>query len=236
MIQTYTLADFRTETQFILNEPLAGALWSDAELNGYINVAILRVAIDTHSTKKETVVTLGKNVGMYFLPQDSLRPEFIYSDSQWGFERLYPTNLMQLDQTGQGDNKWETNLPSRGANFVPFSHDQFIVWPVPSVTVQATLHYVPYPTTLVSDTDTTTFAVSAARLVPIFTAYLAMMKENVEKAAGYLADYNTRIAPVQAQERNNSKSRPAIMAPARHFDRRNANPEVGRFTGIRGYR
>lgn len=233
-IQTYNLATYRQELLDKLNDP-NGGLWPTSELNGYINQAVLRIAMDIRFNKSEAALTVGAFYSTVFLPSDCLVPEWLYSDVLNNYQRLFWTTLMALDKTGKGDNNWEKDSPSTPRNFIPFSWDQLVIWPIPSQQLNGILHYAPYPATLVNDTDTTKFNMSANRLVSVYAAYLAQMKTDVQKAVGFLNEYNSRVTTVQEQERNNSKSRPPIMAPGRWFDRQGANPEVGRFTMLKGY-
>lgn len=234
-LQTYNLGSFRTETLDHLNDA-NGGMWSTAELNGYVNQAILRVAMDIRVNKSEAPLVFGALYGgTTFLPADCLVPEFIYTDVNNGFQRLFKTHILSLDKTGKGYNNWEKDAPNTPRNFWTFSWDQVVPWPIPFAKLNGILHYVPYPTTLVADTDATGFSMSGNRLVSIFAAYLASLKTSMAKAKNFLDEYNTRVVSVQEQERNNSKSRPTVMAPARWFDRQGANPEVGRFSQLRGY-
>jgi hypothetical protein len=236
MIESYTLANFRTETQLRLNEPSGGGMWTDAELNTLINQAIVRVAMDTRVIKKDVSINVTANFSVYRLPEDNLIPEFLYGSTTWGQERIFPTNLLALDKMAMGYGTWEKDNFGKPRNFVPFSWDQFILWPPPDAVSTVNLHYIPYPSQLVNDTDTTLFPLSAQRLVPIFASYLAQMKNDVVKAVTHLNEYKQRLTSVQEQQRHNEQTRPSSIVPARNFDRRNANPEVGRFSSLRGYR
>ena len=236
MILNYTLANFRTETQLRLNEPAGGGLWTDAEINNYINQAILRVAMDTRVIKKDAAISVTTNFSIYTMPSDTLIPEFLYCSALWGQKRLFPTSLLSLDKTCNGFNNWEASTMENPRLFVPYSINQFILNPPPNAVSTVNLHYVPYPLTLVNDTDSTNFPLSAQKLVPVFAAYLAQLKNDVQKAVGHLGEYKQRVAKVQEQTRHNEQTRPSSIVPAQRFDRQNANPEVGHFTGIRGYR
>lgn len=234
-IQTYNLAAFRQETLDHLNDS-NGGMWSTSELNGYVNQAVLRVAMDIRVNKSEAAMTFGALCGCStYLPSDCLVPEFVYTDVNNGYQRLFKTHILALDKTGKGYNNWEKDAPNTPRNFWPFSWDQIVPWPIPFNALNGTLHYVPYPTTLVLDTDTTVFPMSGNRLVSVFAAYLASLKTSMVKAKNFLDEYNSRVVLVQEQERNNSKSRPAVMGVGRWFDRQGANPEVGRFSQLRGY-
>jgi hypothetical protein len=234
MLVIYNLGSIRQETLDHLNDS-NGGMWPTSELNGYVNQAALRVAMDTRATKSEAPMVFGALYSTAFLPGDCLVPEFIYTDVTNGYQRLFKFHLLSLDKTGKGYNNWEKDAPNTPRGFWPFSWDQIVSWPIPFSQLNGTLHYVPYPTALVNDTDVTTFSMSANRLVSIFAAYLASLKTSMSKAKAFLDEYNTRVVAVQEQERNNAKSRPAVMAPARWFDRQGANPEVGRFSELRGY-
>lgn len=234
-IQNYTLADYRAELQLRLNDPMGGGLWSVSELNGYINVAILRIAMDTRIFKKDAPLPIMAGAAVIYLPADNLAPEWIYASSIWGMDRIFPTSWLSLDKMGQGFVKWEVTAPNRTRNFVPYSWDQIAMYPPPSVTGTINLHYTPYPSTLVLDTDTFPYPLNAQKLVSIFAAYLAQLKNDMQKATGHLTEYRNRVNIVLEQNRHNQQMRPTSLTPGGSFDRRNANPEVGRFTGLRGY-
>lgn len=237
MIQQYTLADFREEAQQYLNEPSDGGLWSIDEMNDYVNTAILRVAMDSRVIQQEVQIPVIPNFALYTLPDDLLVPLWIYTSAQWGQKRLFATTLLQMDKTLHGYSQWEKDGQGHPNNYIPFSVDKFILNPCPNASSYVVLHYSPYPDELVDDTDTTNFPLSAQKCVSIFAAYLAQMKNDVQKAMSFLTEYKTRITKVQEQTRNNEKSRPTVIAPAQRFDKRNANPEVSQWSsGLRGYR
>ena len=235
MILNYTFADFLAEVQTRLNEPATGGLWTEAELNTLINIAYLRVAMDTRIIKSDNPVTITPNFSLYTLPVDNLIPEYIYCDATYGFKRLFPTNLLSMDKTAEGFNYWEKSTEEHPRNYIPFSINQVILTPPPNASANMTLHYVPYPIPLVNPTDTTPYPLSAQRLVPIFATYLAQMKNDVAKAVLHLSEYKKRVLSVQEQKRNSEKDRPASLVPGRRFDKQHANPETGRFIGLRGY-
>lgn len=234
-IQNYALADYRAETQLRLNDPTGGGLWTPTELNGYINVAILRIAMDTKIMKKDAPISITNGAAVIYLPTDSMCPEWLYASAIWGQDRIFPTSWLSLDKMGQGFVKWEVTAPNRTRNFVPYSWDQIALYPPPSVTDTVNIHYTPYPSTLVLDTDTFPYPLNAQKLVSIFAAYLAQLKKDMQKASAHLAEYKTRLETTLEQVRHTQQMRPTSLVPARNFDRRNANPEVGRFTGVRGY-
>ena len=224
-ILNYTLADFRSETQLRLNDANSG-FWSSSELNGYINRALLRVAMDLRLPKLDTPIDITAGVSFYSLPSDYLIPEYLYGAALFGNRRLYPSNFAALDKMSAGRAAWEKERCATPTHFVPFSSDFFVLRPGPDKTSTVTLHYTPIPATLSSDSATTSFNLSGQRLVPVFASYLAQMKNDPQKAAQHLAEYKARLEPARTQLRHDSQYRPQLMVPARAFDRQQANPEV----------
>lgn len=235
-IQNYTLADYLSELQLRLNDPSGGGFWSVDELTGYINVAILRIAMDAKLAKRDAPLSIMAGAAVIYLPSDNLCPEFIYASAIWGSDRIFPTSWLSLDKLGSGFVKWEVTPPNRTRNFVPYSWDQIAMYPPPSVTGNINIHYTPYPSTLVNSTDSFPYPLNAQKLVSVFAAYLAQLKRDMTKAQGHLTEYKARMTVIQEQTRHNQLMRPTSMVPGGSFDRRNANPEVGHFSGIRGYR
>lgn len=236
-VVNYTLADYRTETQTRLREPLTGGLWSVAEINGFVNRALVRVGMDVRLPKKDTPIPIAIGISFYGFPADYMIPEYLYLDSTLGNQWLFPTTLIQLDKMQSGRGTWEKDFPGTPSHFVPFSQNQFILWPPPSVAANANLHYTPFLPALVNGADTTNLPFTVQRLIPLYAAYLAQMKNDVKKAVGlHLAEYKQRAPMAVVQQRQNEKLRPKIMAPGRAFDRKNANPEVRRDLTQWGYR
>ncbi len=225
-IQNYTFSDFYGETQLRLNEPFQGGLWNLTDLGLYINRAILRVAMDVRLIRKDAPISVVAGLAVYSYPSDYMIPEFLYCSTLLGNQRLYPTTLGQIDKRMQGRSPWEEDFPSQQSYFIPFSYNLFILYPAPQVNDSINLHYIPFPSTLVNSSDTTLLPLSAQKLVPIFAAYLAQMKNDPKKALGHLQEYKKRMEFVRVQQRHNAQLRPAIMAPGRAFDRKHANPEV----------
>ena len=235
-VKNYTLADFRNETQLRLGEPPGGGLWSVADINLYINRALMRVGMDVRLPKKDLAIPIVAGISFYSLPDDHMIPEFLYGSSTLGNQWLFPTPLMSLDRMSDGRTDWEKDNPGISTHFVPFSHNHFILWPPPQTSDNVNLHYTPFHPQLVADTDSTTLPLTVQRLIPIFASYLAEMKNSVKKAVLHLKDYKTRAPLAVIQQRQNEKLRPKIMAPGRAFDRKNANPEVIRDWTRWGYR
>lgn len=236
-IKNYTLADYRSEVQTRLREPSAGGLWSVSELNIYINRAIVRVVMDVRLPKKDTAIPIVTGLSFYSFPSDYMIPEFLYGSSTLGNQRLFPTTLIQLDRRQDGRSDWEQDFPGTPTHFIPFSQNQFILWPPSLTNDSVNLHYTPFLATLVNDSDTTNLPLTVQRLVPPFASYLAEMKNDPKKAVSlHLAEYKKRAPLAVIQQRQNEKLRPKIMAPGRAFDRKNANPEVIRDWQRWGYR
>lgn len=236
-VLNYRLSDFRTEVQARLREPSGGGLWSVADLNLYINRAVVRVTMDVRLPKKDTAIPIVAGIAFYSFPVDYMIPEFIYGSSTLGNQWLFPTTLFQLDKSGGGRSDWEQDFPGTPTHFIPFSHNKFILWPPPLTSDNVNVHYTPFHAPLVNDTDTTTFPLTVQRLIPVFASYLAQMKNDVKKAIKvHLAEYKQRMPLAQIQQRQNEKLRPKVMAPGRAFDRKNANPEVIRDWTRWGYR
>lgn len=236
-ILNYTLADFRAEVQLRLREPASGGLWSVADLNIYINRALMRASMDTRLPKKDTAIPIVQGLSFYKFPSDYMIPEFLYGSSVLGNQRLYPTTLMQLDRRQDGRGDWEKDKPGTPEHFVPFSQNMFILWPPPLTTDNVNLHYTPFSSALVNDSDSTGLPLTVQRLIPPYASYLAQMKNDIKKATEiHLAEYKQRMPLAVIQQRQNEKLRPKIMAPARAFDRKNANPEVMRDWQRWGYR
>lgn len=233
----YTLSDFRNEVQTRLREPSTGGLWSVADLNTFINRAVMRVGLDVRLPKKDTAIPIKAGISFYSFPNDYMIPEFLYGSSTLGNQWLFPTTLMQLDKRQDGRADWEQDFPGTPTHFIPFSQNKFILWPPPIADDSVNLHYTPFLSTLVNDTDSTTFPLTVQRLIPIFASYLAQMKNDIKKAVKvHLAEYKQRMPLAQIQQRQNEKLRPKVMAPGRAFDRKNANPEVIRDYTRWGYR
>lgn len=235
MIQNYALSDFRTEVKLRLNEPVNDGLWSTSELNTKINTALLRVVMDTRILQADEPVNVTGNVAYYNLPADMLTPLWMYGPSLWGSLRLFPSFLLSLDKQYGGMYQWEKDSSNSSQGFVPFSYNQFILWPPPSSTTTVNLHHVPFPAQLVNDTDTTSLPLIAQRMVSIFAAYLAMLKSDMDKANNFRSEYKQRLVSVLELTRHQNQSRPSVMQPGSSFDRSMANPSVRAFRNSRRF-
>lgn len=235
MIKNYALSDFRSEVKRRLNEPSHDGLWTTSELNDYINKAILRIVMDCRITLKDLAINVASNVSWYNMPSDLLTPLWIYGPSLWGALRLFPSFLLSLDRQYGGMFEWEKDSSNQSQVFAPFSYNEFILWPAPSTNTTVNLHYVPLPSVLVNDTDTTLLPMVAQRCVPIFAAYLARLKDDMEKATGFLKEYRQRIESVLEITRHQNQSRPTVMVPAGGFDRSMANPSIRAFRNSRRF-
>lgn len=234
-IQNYALSDFRSEVKTRLNEASFDGLWTAAELNTYINHALLRVVLDTRILQTDETVNVLQNLAIYRMPSDMLTPLWIFGPALWGQLRLFPSFLLSLDKQYGGMYQWEKDSTNQSQGFVPFSYDQFILWPPPSASTTVTLHHVPIPTALVNDSDTTSLPLDAQKLVIPMTAYLAMLKNDMAKAANFLGEYKQRRTAVLEKTRHQNQTRPTQMVPGRSFDRSMANPSVRAFRNSRRY-
>lgn len=234
-IQNYSLSGLRLKVKQYLNEQLADGLWTSTELNTLLNRALLRVTMDTRILQRDISVQVGANVAFYSLPNDTLTPLWMYGPQIWGALRLFPSFLLSLDKQYGGMYQWEKDSSNQSQGFVPFSYNQFILWPPPSQSTTVTLHDVPLPAQLINDTDTTAFPLIAQYPVAAFAAYLAMMKNDVQKAAKLREEYKRRITAVLELTRHQDQSRPTVMVPGRGFDRSQANPSIRSFRNSRRY-
>lgn len=234
-IQNYALVDFRTEVKTRLNEVSNDGLWTTAELNGHINHAVLRVVMDTRILQSDEAITVAPNVSFYTFPSDMLTPLWMYGPALWGSLRLFPSFLLSLDKQYGGMYQWEKDSSNDSQGFVPFSYNQFILWPPPSADTTVNLHHVPYPSTLTSDSDTTSLPLVAQRIVSIFAAYMAMLKSDMQKAANFRGEYKQRLTSVLELTRHQNQSRPTAISPGRSFDRSMANPSVRSYRNSRRY-
>lgn len=225
-IQAYTLATFRSEIRERLNESAAAGVWSDAEISGHINRALLRTVLDTEIDSAEATITTRANVAWYDLPTDCLVPLFLYGPSAWAYERIFPTSLGALDKNVEHIGRWELTSGGISRLFIPFGYDKFIIWPPPSSAVSITLFYVPEPATMDEDADTTNVHLHAQDLVPVYATYLALRKYDFKKARILLSEYKQRLASVKSEQATNAASRPVRMAPATAWDRAHGNPVV----------
>src|SRR6266852_6400696 len=191
--QNYSLSGLRTKVKQYLNEMVNDGLWTTAELNTYLNHAMLRVAMDTRILQNDIPVTVAANVAYYTFASDLLTPLWIYGPAVWGSLRLFPSFLLSLDKQYGGMYEWEKDSSNQSQGFVPFSYNQFILWPPPSQTTTVNLHHVPFPAQLVADTDTTSLPLIAQRLVSIFASYLAMLKSDMDKANNFRSEYKQRL-------------------------------------------
>jgi len=235
MIQNYALSDFRAEVKTRLNEQVSDGLWSTAELNISINHALLRVVMDTRILQRDISINVTTDISFYYLPSDTLTPQWLYGPTLWGNFRLFPSFLLSLDRMYGGMYEWEKDSSNQSQVFVPFSYNSFILWPAPSAPTTVNLHDVPMPTALVNDTDTTSLPLIAQRCISIFASYLAMLKQDKQKAKNFLGEYRQRIASVLELTRHQSKDRPTVMVPGRSFDRSMANPSIRAFRNSRRY-
>src|SRR5690348_7030436 len=119
MIKNYTLANFRTEVKTKLNEPDFDGLWSTAELNTYINHAMMRVVLDTRILQTDESVPVLQNLALYRMPSDMMTPLWIYGPSIWGSLRLFPSFLLSLDKQYGGMYQWEKDSTNQSQGFVP---------------------------------------------------------------------------------------------------------------------
>jgi len=131
--------------------------------------------------------------------------------------------------------QWEKDSSNDTQGFVPFSYRNFITWPPPSANTNVTMHYVPLPTTLSNDSDTTNLPLVAQRCVPPFAVYLALLKSDVQKAMSALQEYKRRLVSVLEITRHMDQTRPTVMVPARSFDRSMANPSIRAYRNSRRY-
>jgi hypothetical protein len=235
VIQNYALKDFRLEVKTRLNEATNDGLWSTSELNGYINRSHLRVVMDTRILQRDIAINVAANVSFYSLPADSLTPLWMYGPVLWGSLRLFPSFLLSLDKQYGGMYEWEKDSSNQSQVFIPFSYNEFILWPAPSANTTVNLHDVPMPVALVNDADTTSLPLVAQRLVSIFASYLAMLKSDKQKAKNFKAEYKQRLVSVLELTRHQMKDRPTVMVPGRSFDRSQANPSIRAFRNSRRY-
>lgn len=234
-IQNYTLGTLRAEIKTRLNEASNDGLWTTSELNTYVNHAQLRVVMDTRMLQADESVNVDINVSFYHFPADMLTPLWLYGPSLWGSLRLFPSFMLSLDKQYGGMYQWEKDSANASQGFVPFSYNKFLLWPPPSAKTTVNLHHVPYPTSLVNDSDVTALPLIAQKLIIPFGAYLAMMKSDVQKAAGFLAEYKQRRIAALELTRHQDQSRPSSLVPGRSFDRSMANPSIRAFRNSRRY-
>lgn len=238
-VKNYQLSDFRNEVKQRLNEASNDGLWSTSDLNTYINDAIFRVVLDSRVLRSDEAISVAANVAYYSFPSDMLTPEFIVGSTLWGDLRLFPSYLLSLDKQYGGMYQWEKDSSNSSQGFVPFSYNQFILWPPPSATTTITLHHVPVPATLVNDTDTTSMPLVHQKAVIPFATYLALLKSDPRKAQGYLKEYKQRKVSLLELSRHQDQSRPTVMepgfGPGRGFDRSMANPSVRAYRNSRRY-
>lgn len=234
-IKNYQFSDFRTEVKRRLNEATNDGLWTTPEINSFINHALLRVVMDTRVLQQDTPINVTANIAYYPLPPDVLIPMHMYTNSAMGALRLFPTFILSLDKMYGGMYQWEKDSSNLPQEFVPFSFDHFILWPAPSSNNTVTLHYVPQPSTLINDTDTTILPLVAQKLVPIQASWLAMLKLDQQKAQLFQKEYKQRLVSVRELTRHENQSRPSLMEPGRSFDRSHANPSVRAYRNSRRY-
>lgn len=233
-INTHTLSSFRTTVKRRINEVAADGEWSTSTLNGHINRSILKAAIDTEQPNSEATVSLRLNVAWYNFPSGVLQPLFFYGPTVWEQARLFPTNLIAMDKAVAGYVTWETSPKGRSSLFIPFSYDKFILWPPPDQNTSVTLSYVPVPTTLSTDGDTTSLHPNSQDLVPIYATYLALRKHDFDKAKVLLGEYKQRLAIVKTEFAKTTAAQPTRMSLAKPFDRAQSSPEFRQY-GRRGY-
>lgn len=235
-ILNYTLADFLTEVKLRLNESSNDGLWTTAELTKYINHAQLRVVMDSRILQTDAEINVAANVAYYTFPTDMLTPQWMFGPALWGSLRLFPSFLLSLDKQYGGMYEWEKDSANQSQGFVPFSYNQFILWPPPSVNTTVSLHYTPQPTNLIDDPDvSTSLPLVAQKCISIFAAYLAMMKSDMAKAMNFKSEYKQRMTSVLELTRHQNQSRPTVMVPGRSFDRSMANPSVRAFRNSRRF-
>lgn len=235
MIQNYALSDFRNDVKTRLNEASNDGLWTTTELNNYINDALLRVVMDSRILQADETVNVLANLAYYKLPTDMLTPLWLYGPSIWGSLRLFPSFLLSLDKQYGGMYQWEKDSSNDSQGFVPYSYNEFLLWPAPNTATTVTLHHVPQPAALVNDTDTTSLPLVAQKSVVSFATYLAMIKSDMQKAQLFKAEYKQRLTPVLEITRHQDQSRPTMMVPGRSFDRSMANPSIRAFRNSRRY-
>ncbi len=234
-VQNYSLSGLRTKVKQYLNEMVNDGLWTTAELNTYLNHAMLRVAMDTRILQNDIPVTVAANVAYYTFASDLLTPLWIYGPAVWGSLRLFPSFLLSLDKQYGGMYQWEKDSANQSQGFVPFSYNQFLLWPPPSSNTTVNLHYVPLPATLVNDGDLTAFPLVAQYPVATFATYLALLKSDMKKAEKVKDLYKQRITGVLELTRHQDQTRPTVMVPASSFDRSMANPSIRAFRNSRRY-
>lgn len=224
-IENNTLALFRADVQRRLNEVAAVGIWTAAELNTFINRAILKLQMDTELDNTDTPINIRQQVAWYFLPADCLVPLFLYAPTIWSNQKLFPTTMIALDKN---ERLWETRTGSIATHFIPFSYNRFILWPPPMTTTTVNIHYVPVPATLSSDSSTTNFPLWAQKAVPPYAAYMALRRKERNKARVFLAEYKQRIAVAESEKRNTTVYHTTKLRPAGRFEKAHGSPQFGR--------
>ena len=225
-IANNTLAQLRADLDRRLNQVAAPGLWTAAEENTFLNRAILRLTMDSELDTADTAINIRVNVSWYFLPSDCLVPLFLYGPSaQWQQQKLFPTSMIALDRE---ERLWESNSSTISTRFIPFSYNRFILWPPPRTTTTMNIHYVPVPTTLSADGDTTVLPLWAQKAIPAYGTYLALRRYDGKKARLFLAEYKQQLAVALSEKRNTTVYHTTKLRPAGKFEKSHSSPRFQR--------
>lgn len=176
---TSQLSDIRTDVRSRLDEPTA-RMWSDAELNRWINEGLRDLARRTETLLSYyTNIPLIANVAKYAMPADVIRVhrlEFVPT----GSNQTYPIQLstyQEMDQVWGVSQQIQRSYPYYAVmwGFAPNIVIQF--YPVPSQGGGLNLYYYRLPKTLVADTDIAEVPEGWQDLVSLYCEYVSLRKD-----------------------------------------------------------
>lgn len=175
------LSVYRTEVRRLLHDANA-RVWSDAELNDYINDGRNQVAVDTHCLRSLETVTLATSTETYLVSTLQSKGTRCFDIKNltvlWGTQRV-PMEWYAWTEFNARFRIWTVNLsrPCVWAFFGTSPATQLIyVQPVPdqAYTAQADIFYI--PVALVDDTTVDELAYPFTKPVAYYAA--AKAKEN----------------------------------------------------------
>ena len=187
------LSELRTATRNLLNEEVPG-FWSDAQLNSYINLGVLRVNSiisgireDFFTVSATFVMTAGTS--LYALPSDCrfVRRIEIYDPTD-------PNSIIKIDEMKfprlEANGDWLFTQNAQPKKFV-LINNQMRFLPIPDSTYNIRIYYDARPVTLADDADAPTAPEDFHDLI-VFWACILAKKQNEDDDAGFGTLFNIR--------------------------------------------
>ena len=179
---TQTLATIRTDVRYRLDETTA-RMWSDAELNNWINEACRDISRRTETLLSfYTAITALPNVAKYRLPENVIRVNRVEFQPVNSTE-TYP---LQASTYQEMDAMWGTRQAVQ-RSYPSF----FVLWgvagsvegitmqlyPIPSQAGTLNIYYYRLPTAMTADSDHADIPAGWEDLISLYCEYIALRKD-----------------------------------------------------------